>query len=102
MGDTIIGTQLKLNINIEAINGIHMSNLEFSCKFYVDIDNAVTINKDQMIYKDDDNYLAILDTTDIGIGRVRARVTAQIPDTDFSNKLRTEIIDVDTGIVVNK
>ena len=86
MGDTIIGTQLKLNINIEAINGIHMSNLEFSCKFYVDIDNAITI----------------LDTTDIGIGRVRARVTAQIPDTDFSNKLRTEIIDIDTGIVVNK
>lgn len=102
MGDTIIGTQLKLNINIEAINGVHMKDLDFSCKFYVDIEKAITINKDQMLYKDDDNYLAILDTTNVGIGRIRARITAQIPDTDFKNKLRTEIIDIDTGIVVNR
>ena len=39
-----------------------------------------------MKYKDADNYLVILDTTAIGIGRVRARVTANIPDDDFDKK----------------
>lgn len=102
MGETIVGTQLKLNVNIEAINGVHMSDYDFSCKFYTDIDNPVTIDKSQMIWKDNDNYLALLDTNAIGIGRIRARVTAKIPDTDFNSQLRTEIIDIDTGIVISK
>ena len=45
MGETIIGTQLKLNISIEAINGYHMKDYEFSCMFYVDLDNPIVINK---------------------------------------------------------
>ena len=102
MGETIIGTQLKLNISIEAINGYHMKDYEFSCMFYVDLDNPIIINKSQMKYKDADNYLVILDTTAIGIGRVRARITANIPDDDFDKKTRKEIVDIDTGIVINK
>ena len=98
----MVNEDFYLNNKLVSVHLYHMEDYEFSCMFYVDLDNPIVIDKSQMKYKDADNYLVILDTTAIGIGRVRARVTANIPDDDFDKKTRKEIVDIDTGIVINK
>ena len=54
------------------------------------------------------SYYVLVDTSKIGIGKVKCRVTAYIPDTDFGgdggdpDSTRTEIDIVNTGIEVIK
>ena len=101
--DTVIsGTQIKMNIHIDPLGDLHMSEYDFECKFYIFPKKNVTIKKEDMVRIDNDNYLALIDTTDLGIGKLHLTLTAQIPDTDFDNTFRREIACVDTGInIVN-
>ena len=52
--------------------------------------NSVVIAKSEMIVDNGDYYLGF-DTTQLGVGTVRAIVIAEIPDNDFPGGKRTEI-----------
>lgn len=100
--ECVIGTQLKLNIHIEPLGLLHMSDYDFECKFFVFQKKNVIITKAEMVKVDNDNYLAIIDTEQIGIGNLHITVTAHIPDSDFEGQLRKEVICVPTNInIVN-
>ena len=101
--DTVIsGTEIKMNVHIDPLGNLHMSDYNFECKFYIFAKKAIIINKADMVKIDDDNYIALVDTTDLGIGKLHLTLTAQIPDADFGNVFRREIACVDTGInIVN-
>jgi hypothetical protein len=52
---------------------------------------------------DEDNYLLCVETPDalrIGRGKINAEITAYIPDSDFSDGLRTEKLMLCTDAVV--
>lgn len=99
--DTVIsGTEIKMNIHIDPLGHLHMSDYDFECKFYIFAKKAITITKADMVKLDDDNYLVLVDTTDLGIGKLHLTLTAQIPDADFGNTMRREIACVDTGITI--
>lgn len=99
--DTVIsGTEIKMNVHIDPLGHLHMSDYDFECKFYIFAKKAVIITKADMVKLDDDNYLVLVDTTDLGIGKLHLTLTAQIPDADFRNTMRREIACVDTGITV--
>ena len=54
------------------------------------------IKKEQMIKEDDENYVAVIEGENalkVGRGQVKVQVTAFIPDSDFSDGFRTEIIE---------
>lgn len=98
-----IGTEFKLNIHLEPVDGYHMSEYDFECAFYVYTNRKVVIPKSNMKNVDDDNYLAIIETENamkIGRGKITAEITAYIPDNDFSDGLRTEKIVLCTDITV--
>lgn len=98
-----LGTELKINVHVEPIDGYHMSDYDFECQFYVYTNKSATISKADMIKVDDDNYLALITSElaqKIGRGAIRMRLTAHIPDFDFSDGLRTEIAEVCTGVVI--
>lgn len=100
--ECVLGTQLKLNIHIEPLGLLHMADYDFECKFFVFQKKNVIITKAEMVKVDDDNYLAIIDTEQIGIGNLHITVTAHIPDDDFEGQLRKEVICVPTNInIVN-
>ena len=89
-------------MHIDPLGTLHMSDYDFECKFYIFPKKAVIINKNDMVKVDNDNYLAIVDTTGLGVGRLHMTLTAQIPDEDFDNVPRREVACVDTGIdIVN-
>lgn len=88
-----LGTELKLNVHLEPLDGFHMSDYDFECEFFVLTNRTVVIKKSQMKRLDDDNYYAILEKDDvlkIGRGTVQCMVTAYIPDNDFADGVRTE------------
>lgn len=60
--ECVLGTQLKLNIHIEPLGLLHMSDYDFECKFFVFQKKNVIVTKAEMVKVDKDNYLAIIDT----------------------------------------
>ncbi|MBO7293859.1 MAG: hypothetical protein J6U65_00415 [Bacteroidaceae bacterium] len=88
-----LGTELKINVTNDPIDGFHMGDYDFECAFYVYTNRRVVKKKSEMKKVDDDNYLGILKTDDvmrIGRGRVLVEMTAYIPDADFEDGFRTE------------
>lgn len=98
-----LGTELKINVHVEPIDGYHMSDFDFECQFYVFANKHVVIPKADMKQVDEDNYYALI-TFDlaqkIGRGIIKMRITAYIPDADSPDGQRTEIAEVCTGVVI--
>jgi hypothetical protein len=103
MIQSLLGTELKINVHVEPIGEMHMSAYNFKCEFYVYSNRVVTIHKEQMRMVDDDNYIAML-TSDmskqLGRGDMHMVVTAEIPDADFEDGFRTEKQQVCVGVTI--
>lgn len=95
-----LGTEFKINVHVEPIDGLHMSDYDFTCRFY--IYSYVELTKNEMIKVDDDNYIACIDSSKLGVGTIMMRIIAQIPDADFPDGLRTEIETISTGLVISR
>ena len=102
MNMSSIGTELKINVHLDRLDGYRMSDIDFSCDFFVYTNRKVTVNKEAMVKVDDDNYVACVDSTKLGVGKIMCRVTASIPDADFEDGLRTEIETVDTNVTITR
>lgn len=98
-----LGTELKINVHVDPIDGVHMSEYDFECAFFVYTNKRVVITKKEMKRVDNDNYIAIIDKVkgmQLGRGTINMEITAHIPDADFSDGLRTEKDIVCTGVTI--
>lgn len=104
MAKIFLGTELKLNINIEPMGEMSMSDYDFDIELICGSfkKQSIVIKKDSAKKVDDDNYIVCFDTTDLGGGNLLCRVTAYIPDGDFKDGIRTEITEINTGIEIIK
>ena len=96
-----LGTEFKLNVHLEPLGGLHMSDYDFEVALYVYTNRKVVFQKSKLKKVDDDNYLLMVETADalrIGRGRINAEITAYIPDNDFSDGLRTEKLVLCTDV----
>lgn len=91
-------SDFKLNVAMDAIDGYHMEDVDFTCLFYVSSfvsnEKVVTLEKSQMIRVDADNYVAPLSSENIGRGNLIVKYVAEIPDADFDSGYRKDI-DID-------
>lgn len=99
---SVIGTELKVNINVEPIDGIHLSQCNFTCTFFINPNKSIILNKDNLIQLDDDNYLALLNSEDLGIGTIKMTIRILVPDDKFKDGTRTEIETICTDINITK
>lgn len=97
-----VGTEFKVNIGMQPIGETHLSGCDFNVVFYTNGLKEHTVEKAEMIKVDDDNYLALVDSKKTGSGELRARVFVYLPDADFEDGFRTEVVDLSTGIVISK
>lgn len=97
-----IGTEMKLNISVDPIGDITMETYDFVVEVFCSPSKVLTISKEDAIKVDANNYIVLIDTTALGTGKVKVKLTAIIPDDDFSDGFRTEIAIVDTGINIVK
>lgn len=93
-----LGTELKLNVHIEPIGDITMDDYDFEVEVYCSPKRAIVARKEDTIRVDESNYIVLVDTNIVGAGALKCKVTAYIPDGDFEDSLRTEIVAIDTGI----
>lgn len=77
-----------------------MENYDFKLQCFTSARKVVTIDKAKAIKVDADNYKICVDTNGIGSGALRCRITAYLPDDDFPDKLRTEVVEVATNITI--
>lgn len=99
----VLGTELKINVHVEPIDELHMSDYDFECAFYIYKNKKVVIKKSEMNRVDNDNYIAMIDSEKaniLGRGRLNMEITAYIPDGDFADNTRTEKADVCTELVI--
>lgn len=97
---SVLGTQLKINVNVEPIGDIHLSNCDFKCTFFINPKKTIEQKKSGLIKVDDDNYIALIDSSLLGTGTIRMTIEVDIPDTDFPSGYRKEIDTVCTGITI--
>lgn len=101
-----LGTEFKINVHVEPIDGYHMSDYDFECMLYVYTNKGVVFKKGDESVKqtDEDNYRICVSSEDsakIGKGAVKLKLTAHIPDGDFPDGLRTEVVDgICTGVTI--
>lgn len=100
--EIIIGTEFKILVNMSPIGNLNLGNLDFKCSFYVLPNKSLEVLKSQMIKQDNDNYIALVDSKQIGLGNLKCKVTVNIPDSDFNDLLRTEVVIIDTNINIIK
>lgn len=97
-----VGTVVKLNISIRPIGTVSFSQMDFTGNFFTHEDRVLTMTKDQFIKVDDDNYVAIIDTSKIGGGNIMCRLEVKVPDTEMANNERLEIVTFKTGIRIHE
>ena len=65
---TGIGTDLKINVQLEPFGDLHMSDYDFSAKFYTRAIKPVVVHKSDMLRVDNDNYIARVYTSSMTPG----------------------------------
>ena len=98
----IVGTEYKVILHIEPVDGVHMEEMEFECMFYTRIQEPLFVKKSEMIRVDADSYIALVNTEGMSAGTLRNRMTVDIPDRDFPDDYRREIMDMVTDIKISK
>lgn len=102
ISNIFIGTELKLNINIEPMGEFTMEDYDFEVEVYCSAKRVVVIPKSEAIKVDSNNYIVLVDTNVIGAGELKCKITAHIPDFDFPDTLRTDVSIMDTGLNIVK
>lgn len=101
MTKVIIGTQLKLLVNIEPVYGVTMKDMEFSIEIFNGTKTLTFQKADCKPERNgEDGYRVPFDTAQLGLGRVKVKVTAILEDSDFIGGTRKEITELNTGIDV--
>ncbi len=100
--------EYKIKVKVRPVDGIPIWNCpSFTCELYVIRGRSVVFSKEDnaKVKKIDDNTIKIIvneeDSLKIGYGIVKMKMTADIPDADFDDGKRTEILDnIWTGVVI--
>ena len=93
-----LGEGRKAFLSIKTENGKTMDEYDFYVEVYCNPAEKVFISKSDMKRLDEKSYQFTFNTRDVGKGRLRYRIVAEIPDADFKDGLSPAIDDIDTGL----
>lgn len=104
-----LGTEVKLNMRVNSFDEFALGNYNFTVELFsnprgpiVTYEYAKGDTNEDIKIIDEENFVVTLDTTELGVGKLYCKMTAYIPDTDFVDKLRTEIAVSKTNITIIK
>lgn len=93
--DTVtLGSDFKIDVTSEIPGGLSMRDVDFDITVYNlnDKKNKKEFKKEDCIPTDDSGYIVLLNSDDLGVGIVMVSVDFKIPDTDFPDGFRKEIV----------
>lgn len=101
MQTVTLGSDVKIEFTADLPDGLLMRDVDFTLKVInmSEKDVAVDITKADCIETDEGkNYVALVDSDDLGIGVLSLRLTVYIPDTDYQSGTRKEVIKINPHI----
>lgn len=94
-----VGTELKFKVEIQAA-GFSMERDNFTVTIRRR-SHELLFKKEDLVTDGEGGYYVCFDTAEFGPGLINAVVTAYVPDSDFPDGLRTEVLSMDL-VIVNK
>lgn len=95
------GTEIKLSVHIDPIGNNHMKDYDWKIEAWTNPKKLVLITKSENTkYEDEDTVIIEIDTSLIGLGPLKLRVIAEIPDSDSSESTRREVVGLATNILI--
>lgn len=88
-GKIYLGTDLKFLIDIQC-DGFSMADDRFEVKLSRG-SKVLEFQKEDLELDSEGHFYVCFSTTDLGSGRIKAEVTAHVPDDDFEDGFREEI-----------
>ena len=97
-----VGSQIKIAFTAKLPDGLLLKDVDFTVdvRNFSDKDKVLTFTKDECIQACDNEYVALVDTDKLGIGIVHLRLTVRIPDEDFPDGYRKEIMNINPRISI--
>lgn len=91
MAQYIIGSEIKIALNVEPIGDMTLSDYNWEVEFYTDREGVrVKKQKSECVDCGDGSFICVVDTTSLPSGTLTVLLTAYIPDADCEDSLRTE------------
>ena len=103
MGDSIVGTMFKSMITMQPMDGMHLADLDFTVEVYaLGAPKSKTYAKSELSYYDDDSYMVVVDSAELGTGEYWATLTLSIPDNDCKDGIRREDYEIPLGVTIKR
>ena len=102
-GGYVIGSQLKILVDVELPDELRMQDVEFIITVYnADLpDHQHSYPKSECLLTTEGGYVVMVDSEQLGVGKYMVKATFQIPDTDYPSGYRVEIIRINPNVRVN-
>lgn len=78
----------EVNIHLYPIDGYTMDEYDFTCEIFCSSTRKQILSKSDLRRVDENNYVAIVETAKIGVGKVKIRVLARVPNDNFDDGYR--------------
>ena len=98
-----LGSDVKIEFTADLPDGLLLKDVGFTLKVInmSEKDVAIDVLKADCIETDEGkNYVALVDSDDLGIGTLMLRLTVYIPDTDYQSGTRKEVIKINPHIKI--
>jgi len=102
MEQVTLGTEARILIKVIDITGVRLEDCQFACKFYADDKENLNqiLAREQMMQVDEDSYIAFVDSSLVGLGRIRVDMLLFIPDASAPSGNRQEPLETITDVEV--
>ena len=98
-----LGSDVKIAFTADLPDGLLLKDVDFTLKVInmSEKDVAIDVLKADCIETDEGkNYVALVDSDDLGIGTLMLRLTVHIPDTDYQSGTRKEVIKINPHVKI--
>ena len=98
----IFGSDVKILVKAELPNELTLKDVDFTVMAYntSEVDKKKTYQKSECIETEHGDYVLLVDSTELGVGSYRCRLTVQIPDTDYTSGYSKEIVNINPHVMV--
>lgn len=97
-----IGSQIKILIEAVLPDSLTLLEVDFDVVVYNDDkkDQQKKYKKTECILTDESDYVVLVDSDELGVGTYMVKLTVYIPDTDFPDGRRKEVIRINPNVKV--
>ena len=97
-----VGSQIKILIEASLPDDLQLFDVDFDVVVYNDDkkDKKKDYTKKDCILTDEMDYVVLIDSDELGVGTYMVKLTVYIPDTDFPDGKRKEVIRINPNVKV--